>query len=188
MQNYHPDKFKGTEQEALRITKLIKNSYDVLIDPIKRAEHDSWISKKETEATKQQSEKTQFNEAGEATERHHYQKQDTQREYTPPPSFEAKPPKPIRIFFNLCILLCSWLMWSQNVAKILWGPVGLKYLEDNGNLPFLLMMVIFHYLYFRTKLTKFYNSNPLVKNNISAIFSISCIFTKTMFLPYFITE
>ena len=43
MQQYHPDKFEGTEKEALRITKLIMNSYEVLIDPVRRAAHDHWI-------------------------------------------------------------------------------------------------------------------------------------------------
>jgi flagellar basal body-associated protein FliL len=43
MQQYHPDKFEGHEAEALRIAKIIKKSYEVLIDPISRAEHDHWI-------------------------------------------------------------------------------------------------------------------------------------------------
>jgi DnaJ-class molecular chaperone len=29
MQNYHPDKFEGTEQEGLRIAKIIKIENDV---------------------------------------------------------------------------------------------------------------------------------------------------------------
>ncbi len=68
IQKYHPDIFDGTEQEALRLAKLIKNSYDVLIDSDKRAEHDSWISKqegqdaevkKQEEKVKQQAENNQ---------------------------------------------------------------------------------------------------------------------------------
>lgn len=47
MQKYHPDKFDGTVQEALRISKIIHHSYDVLIDPKKRAIHDRWINKHE---------------------------------------------------------------------------------------------------------------------------------------------
>ncbi|MEI6336092.1 MAG: DnaJ domain-containing protein [Methylococcaceae bacterium] len=37
IQKYHPDIFNGSEQEALRITKLIKNFYEVLIEPDKRS-------------------------------------------------------------------------------------------------------------------------------------------------------
>jgi curved DNA-binding protein CbpA len=59
IQQYHPDKFEGSEDEALRITKLIKESYEVLIDPIKRGEHNRWIDEQEAKA-KQQNEKTQF--------------------------------------------------------------------------------------------------------------------------------
>lgn len=50
MQQYHPDKFEGSVDEALRIAKLIKQSYDVLIDPAKRAEHDRWIKEKEAKS------------------------------------------------------------------------------------------------------------------------------------------
>jgi DnaJ-class molecular chaperone len=48
-QTYHPDKFQGNNEEAERITKLINTSYAVLIDPIKRANHDMWIKSKESE-------------------------------------------------------------------------------------------------------------------------------------------
>jgi curved DNA-binding protein CbpA len=43
IQKYHPDKYEGSQQDALKITKVINSSYGVLIDPIKRAEHDQWI-------------------------------------------------------------------------------------------------------------------------------------------------
>lgn len=36
MQQYHPDKFQGPEQEANRIAKQIKQSYEILMDPVKR--------------------------------------------------------------------------------------------------------------------------------------------------------
>jgi ketosteroid isomerase-like protein len=49
LQQHHPDKVEGAkQQEALRITQLIRESYDVLSDPIKRAEHDSWIKEQES--------------------------------------------------------------------------------------------------------------------------------------------
>lgn len=83
MQQYHPDKFEGSEQEALRIAKLIKQSYDVLIDPVSRAKHDRWIDE-QAEKTKQQNEKAQF---GESTQQYH-QKEKTQYEYTPSPEPE----------------------------------------------------------------------------------------------------
>jgi hypothetical protein len=46
MQKHHPDKFDDEKKrkEALRITKIITDAFDVLSDPIKRAEHDEWIN------------------------------------------------------------------------------------------------------------------------------------------------
>lgn len=48
-QNYHPDKYAGGHEEALRIMKVINAAYAVLSDPAKRAEHDRWIDKQERE-------------------------------------------------------------------------------------------------------------------------------------------
>jgi tetratricopeptide (TPR) repeat protein len=49
LQQHHPDKVEGAkQQEALRITQLIRESYDVLSDPIKRTEHDRWIKEQES--------------------------------------------------------------------------------------------------------------------------------------------
>jgi len=46
-QNYHPDKYAGGHEEALRIMKIINEAYAVLSDPDKRAEHDRWINRQE---------------------------------------------------------------------------------------------------------------------------------------------
>jgi TPR repeat protein len=46
-QNYHPDKYAGGPEEALRIMKIINGAYSVLSDSGKRAEHDRWIDKLE---------------------------------------------------------------------------------------------------------------------------------------------
>jgi hypothetical protein len=46
-QNYHPDKYAGGPEQALRIMKIINGSYAVLSDSDKRAEHDRWIDKQE---------------------------------------------------------------------------------------------------------------------------------------------
>lgn len=46
-QIYHPDKFQVNNQEAERIFKIIIQSYAVLSDPIKKAEHDQWIDAQE---------------------------------------------------------------------------------------------------------------------------------------------
>lgn len=63
MQQYHPDKYQGPEEEALRIVKLIKQSYEILIDPVKRKEHNQWIAAEEyrlqNEATQQSRSNTQ---------------------------------------------------------------------------------------------------------------------------------
>ncbi|MGZ4957044.1 MAG: J domain-containing protein [Methylobacter sp.] len=48
-QNYHPDKYTGGPEEALRIMKIINGAYAVLSDPAKRAEHDRWIDRQERE-------------------------------------------------------------------------------------------------------------------------------------------
>jgi len=46
-QNYHPDKYAGGPEEALRIMKIINGAYAVLSDVDKRAEHDQWIDMQE---------------------------------------------------------------------------------------------------------------------------------------------
>ena len=79
-QTFHPDKFQGSNEEAERVIKLVNASYAVLIDPVKRAEHNAWI--REQEAKAKQQEKTQFDETNKATEEKH----DTQQEYTQQPS------------------------------------------------------------------------------------------------------
>ena len=48
-QSYHPDKYRGKHEQAHRIMKIINKAYAVLSDPIKRAEHDQWISRKTNE-------------------------------------------------------------------------------------------------------------------------------------------
>ena len=51
LQQHHPDKVEVAKQaEALRITHLIRGSYDVLSDPVQRAEHDAWIKAQETQS------------------------------------------------------------------------------------------------------------------------------------------
>jgi len=46
-QKYHPDKYIGGHEEALRIMKSINSAYAVLSDSGKRAEHDQWIDRQE---------------------------------------------------------------------------------------------------------------------------------------------
>ncbi len=46
-QNYHPDKYAGGADEALRIIKTINAAYTVLSDPVKKAEYDRWLHKQE---------------------------------------------------------------------------------------------------------------------------------------------
>jgi len=48
-QTYHPDKYAGGPEEALRIMKAINGAYAVLSDINKRAEHDRWIEWQERE-------------------------------------------------------------------------------------------------------------------------------------------
>ncbi len=48
-QKYHPDKFAGGSEQALRIMKIINGAYAVLSDADKRAAHDLWIVQQEKE-------------------------------------------------------------------------------------------------------------------------------------------
>ena len=45
-QKYHPDRH-GNSTEAIRIIQIINSAYAVLSDPVKRREHDEWISRNE---------------------------------------------------------------------------------------------------------------------------------------------
>lgn len=47
-QKYHPDKHLGNA-DAERVMALINGSYEVLSDPVRRAEHDLWINQQEQE-------------------------------------------------------------------------------------------------------------------------------------------
>lgn len=49
MQQYHPDKFDGDPENAIRIVKIIQTSYAVLSNPHKRARHDNWIDNQKKE-------------------------------------------------------------------------------------------------------------------------------------------
>ncbi len=46
-QNYHPDKYAGGPEEALRIMKIINVAYAILSDTDKRAKYDQWIDQQE---------------------------------------------------------------------------------------------------------------------------------------------
>lgn len=48
-QKYHPDKHPGNP-DAERVMALVNASYQVLSDPVKRAEHDRWIAREESGA------------------------------------------------------------------------------------------------------------------------------------------
>ena len=61
MQQYHPDKYDGPEVQALRITKIINDAYEILIEPVRRAEHDKWIDEQEAKNNN-----AEFDKAGES--------------------------------------------------------------------------------------------------------------------------
>ncbi|MDO4442050.1 MAG: DnaJ domain-containing protein [Moraxella sp.] len=58
-QKYHPDR-NPDDPEAERIMKLINKAYEVLSDPVRRAEHDRWIDEQERRA-EQNSRHSSFN-------------------------------------------------------------------------------------------------------------------------------
>jgi curved DNA-binding protein CbpA len=45
-QKYHPDRH-GNSPDAIRVIQIINTAYAVLSDPVKRREHDEWISRTE---------------------------------------------------------------------------------------------------------------------------------------------
>jgi|GEM_PF-272650 len=144
-QTYHPDKFQGSNAEAERIMKLINTSYAVLIDPVKRAEHDAWIKEKEAAANPQH-EKASFGETGNGTEQEFYKKQETKREYTPPPiEPEPEPPETNpslylwrryfarQIDYIICAFLLSFMLaaWSTTGQSL---PSTINSAMNNPNL------------------------------------------------------
>ncbi len=60
-QKYHPDRNQG-DAEANRLMQVINVAYEVLSDPIKRAEHDKWIESQEKLKNKPYSESYHFRE------------------------------------------------------------------------------------------------------------------------------
>ncbi len=84
-QTFHPDKFQGSIEEAERVIRLVNTSYAVLIDPVKRAEHNAWIREQEAQS-KHQREQTQSGKTDKATEQPHHQKQEEpEKQDTPQP-------------------------------------------------------------------------------------------------------
>ena len=49
-QKYHPDRNRNSA-DAIRIIQIINVAYEVLSDPVKRQEHDEWISRMEAGAS-----------------------------------------------------------------------------------------------------------------------------------------
>lgn len=81
IQKYHPDKFDGSAQEALRITKIINHSYEILINPEKRAKHDLWINQQEAKFKKKNA-TIKFGVTGKTTAQYHYNQLHDQNFYT----------------------------------------------------------------------------------------------------------
>jgi len=81
-QTFHPDKFQGSNEEAERVIKLVNIAYSVLIDPVKREEHNAWIREQEAN---HQSAKAQSGETEKATEQPSYQAPEPEQEEAPQP-------------------------------------------------------------------------------------------------------
>jgi DnaJ-class molecular chaperone len=81
IQKYHPDKFDGSIQEALRITKIVNHSYEILINPEKRAKHDLWINEQEAKF-KKKFENINFGVTGKTTTHNFYKQSHDQNFYT----------------------------------------------------------------------------------------------------------
>lgn len=69
-QKYHPDR-NPDSPNAIRIIQMINLAYETLSDPVKRQEHDEWISRAESEGKEtRQSNPFQSPAAGESESRH----------------------------------------------------------------------------------------------------------------------
>jgi curved DNA-binding protein CbpA len=80
LQQHHPDKVDVAKQaEALRITKIIRASYDVLSDPVQRAEHDAWIKVQEANSRSHKPENSDIN-VNEAREKEEFRRHETEKE------------------------------------------------------------------------------------------------------------
>jgi len=75
LQKYHPDKYEGDPCYALKVTKVIRMAFSVLIDPVKRAEHNEWIDRQEKKS-QDENKKASFtvSDSESTFERAHYQK------------------------------------------------------------------------------------------------------------------
>lgn len=79
LQQHHPDKVEVAKQaEALRITHLIRGSYDVLSDPVQRAEHDAWIKTQEAQSRSHKPEQPDIN-VNEAREKEEFRQRETEK-------------------------------------------------------------------------------------------------------------
>ena len=79
LQQHHPDKVEVAKQaEALRITHLIRGSYDVLSDPVQRAEHDDWIKTQEAQSRSHKPEQPDIN-VNEAREKEEFRRRETEK-------------------------------------------------------------------------------------------------------------
>jgi curved DNA-binding protein CbpA len=81
LQKYHPDKFDGPVQEALRITKIVNHSYEILIHPEKRAKHDLWINEQEAKLKKKFG-NIEFGVSSKTTRQNYYNQIHDQNFYT----------------------------------------------------------------------------------------------------------
>lgn len=80
IQQYHPDKVEFSKiDDVNRITKIIRESFEVLNNPVQRAEHDKWILQKEGE--KHSSSHT-FENISTKQDREVFQKSDTNKQNT----------------------------------------------------------------------------------------------------------
>lgn len=97
LQQHHPDKVEGSkQQDALRITQLIRESYDVLSDPIKRAEHDKWIKEQEY---------------GKSNENQYYQKQENHDSTNVPINIENN----TGCFWIIgLVVFCLWIFFGND--------------------------------------------------------------------------
>lgn len=71
-QKYHPDK-NNNSTDSIRIMKIINEAYEVLSDPIKRKEHDTWILSQNKSNTEQFSQNTN-NQNYKSTQENFYNK------------------------------------------------------------------------------------------------------------------
>lgn len=103
-QKYHPDKH-NQNPEYVRIMSIINTSYQILMDPEQRRQHDIWLAEKERE----QEQKTQ---------EHPYPKQEYRTpKYSPPPPPQSDANGIVFALVIVCVIIFVFCVIGIEISK-----------------------------------------------------------------------